>query len=840
MEKKPILLRTIVCLIVVAVFAGAMYPLTPRDYYDVFKASLKNPADKIANELIDDAVARQKKDPNLFQSQALLAAADNKGVNLAEMVEGSDLNNNRDVMSLIRKKASSSIRLGLDLNGGVEFYLELVPEKTEDAEKLRDMEENFNHYRDVAVEQLRKRLENLKIFEAELAPSGEKHIVLRAPIVTNDEKAKLRDLIQMSARLHFRLVENASPEELERYKLNPGSTPAGTEYMEYTDVDYKTGKPVVRGFLVAIRPEMDGSNIEIARPTRDQFGQRMISLRFNSKGAEDFKRVTQDNVNRQLAIVLDGKLYCAPNINEPIAGGSAQISGSFTDDEVQSIANALQAGSFPFQIKVSAVFDTDPKLGAASVKNGIWTGAVSLLLVAIFMLIYYRFSGFIAILALALNMVLILGALAAFDSTLTLPGIAGIVLTIGMAVDANVLVYERIREELLNGKSLKAAVDAGYDRALSAVLDANITTLITAFILMNVGTGAIKGFAVTLSIGILTSLFTALFVTRLVYDYLLRFTKIENISMLHIFKKTNFDFMKMWKYALGFSGILILIAFIMLGVRGKGVLGIDFTGGTAITFNYKQKGNTSKIADALKKAGFDEPSVTYKSNITASDAQERDKIEVLLRGGKDGDKGVIVGQLLAKEFPELGIMPESARVQHLDGLIGREFTKAAIIAIVLAVIGLGIYIVLRYELVYALASVLALIHDVLTVLAIYLIMGKTIGLTTVAAFLTVIGYSINDTVVIFDRIRENNALKKCATLTENVNLSVNQTLSRTFITSVTTFIVVFVLWLFGGPEIQDFVWVMMLGVLLGTYSSVFLASPMVEFLLRRKNAKGVK
>ena len=410
----------------------------------------------------------------------------------------------------------------------------------------------------------------------------------------------------MSAKLHFRLVKDTAADELARYKADPQSVPSDYEYMEYTEIE--NGKPLVRAYLVDIRPVMDGRNIDRARAMRDQMGQRSISLSFNTQGAEDFKRVTENNIGRQLAIVLDGKLYCAPNIREAIAGGSASISGSFTDEEAQTIANALQAGNFPFSIKVGAVFDTDPKLGLASVKNGVWVGVISLILVAIFMVIYYRLSGMLAVIALGLNILLILGAMAAFDSTLTLPGIAGIVLTIGMAVDANVLVFERIREELNLGKKAKAAVDAGYDRALSSVLDANITTLITAFILMYVGTGAIKGFAITLAIGILSSLFTALFITRLVYDYFFRFLDVEKLSMRQMLKKTNINFIANWKYALIFSGALILLCIVMLGVRGRNVLGIDFTGGTAITYSYAKRGNATAMAQVLKQAGFKEPS----------------------------------------------------------------------------------------------------------------------------------------------------------------------------------------------------------------------------------------
>ena len=831
MNKKPLLLRSLLVLIVVAVFAAAMYPLAERDYYEVFQELLKNPNDKEALDLIKTAREKEKKDKNLFQSQALLSAADEAGVNLAKKVNGKDLHNNRDVMSLIRKKASSSIRLGLDLNGGVEFYLTLKPEDTKDETLKKNMTEDFDRYRDVAVETLRKRLEGQSIYEAEIAPAGKDGIVLRAPIVSKDEKAKLRDLIAMSAKLEFRLVEQDVPAEMrDEMRDDP-------RYMEYTEME--NGKPVIHSYLVALSPEMDGKNITMARAHRDEMtGQLQIMLQFNTAGAEDFKNVTARNVNRQLAIVLDGKLYCAPVIREAIAGGNASISGSFTEEEAKGIADALVSGSFPFKINVDATFDTDPTLGRASVKNGIYVGIISLCLVAVFMVIYYRFSGLISIVALALNIMLILGAMAAFDSTLTLPGIAGIVLTIGMAVDANVLIFERIREELKTGKSLLNAVNAGYDRALSAVLDSNITTLITSFILMYVGTGAIKGFAVTLCIGILSSLFSAVFVTRLVYDYLFRFANFKTLKMMQLVKDSHIDFVKIWRYSLMFSAALVLMLIIVLGVRGKGIMGIDFTGGSAISFNYAKKGSTTAMAQMLKKAGYDEPSVTYKTNIASEDGNG-EFLEIRLRGSKESAENTkaTVCKLLQKNFPSCGIKMEGSNIQQLNGLIGREFTKAAVLAIVLALIGIGAYIVFRYELSYAIASVLALLHDVLVVLAIYLLSGRTLGLTTVAAFLTVIGYSINDTVVIFDRVRENLQLHKGESFSSLVNLSINQTISRTMITSLTTFIVVFIMWIFGGPEISDFVFVMMWGIILGTYSSVFLSAPFVAWRMNRKALK---
>ena len=845
MERGSLIFRTVIVAVVVTVFALSLHPLVQRDYYAVFIEMLRDKKQTPkAQELVAKAKELQKEDPALYQSQALLRVADESGTDLTSLVKASgDIQNNRDVLSLIRKNASSSIRLGLDLNGGVEFYLELVPDEellnrfqtfaNGKGETRADMEQRmkdeFDRYRDNAIEILRNRLEGQKIFEAEIAPSGDRYVALRAPVVAKDEKLKLLELIKMSAQLRFRLVHINNAELVRQYLADPKNfrAPLGYELMSTTEVG-PDRRPEIKYYFVSRRVEMDGKGVSMAYPAKDQWGKRQIDLRFSPQGAEDFARVTTANVHRQLAIVLDGKLYCAPNIKEPITGGGAVISGSFSEDEAKSIADALVSGSFPFQIKVNAVFDTDPKLGAANVSNGIWVGIFSLLCVALFMIVYYRLCGVIAVCALCLNVVLVMGAMAAFDSTLTLPGIAGIILTIGMAVDANVLVYERIREELANGSKLRNAVSMGYERAFSAVFDANITTLLTSFILMFVGTGAVKGFAVTLSIGILSTLFTALFVTRLIFDYILKFSSLEHISMLHIFKNATYRFMKMWRWALLFSGVLILLLAGTLIVRGRSVLGVDFTGGTSVSFSYAEQVPQEEIEKFLRAQGYDEPSVTYKFNAAAQDGK---KVEITVRGDLSQGTGEELAARLNKQFPQARF--EGGLESSIGGLIGHEFIKAALYAIALSLVGIGIYISLRYEFLYAVSGVLMLLHDVAVVLAIYLATGRTLSLSAVAALLTVIGYSINDNVVIFDRMRENIKLGVSKNFGEIVDLSVNQTLSRTMITSVTTFIVVFILFLAGGVAINDFVLIMMLGVILGTYSSVFLAAPTVAYMRRK-------
>ena len=855
MERGSLIFRTAVVIIVAVVFSWSMHPLVQRDYYKTFLGLVKDRKQYAqAEALVDNARKLQKRDKELYPSQALERAAEYGSVNLTKMVKGGDLQNNRDVLSLVRKKASSSIRLGLDLNGGVEFYLKLEELKNIDAEKRRDVENHFDRYRDVAIEILRKRLEAEKIFEAEIAPSGSRHIALRAPVVAKDEKVKLLNIIKASAQLEFRLVHDRSAELVETYlqefrlknpngekadeqKFLRDKAPIGYEFMTVSEMD--ADSPKLRYYYVAEEVEMDGSGVSMAYANKDQWGKRKIDLRFNNEGAANFAGVTRRNVGRQLAIVLDGRLYCAPTVQQAITGGSAEITGSFSEEEVKSIADALVSGSFPFKIEVDAVFDTDPKLGKANVSNGIWVGIFSLACVALFMIVYYRLCGVISVAALCLNVVLIMGAMAAFDCTLTLPGIAGIILTIGMAVDANVLVFERIREELTNGHKLRPAVDMGYSRAFSAVFDSNITTLLTSFILIYFGTGAVKGFAVALCIGILSTLFTALFVTRLIFDYILKFTSLEHISMLQIFKKARYPFMKIFRWALLLSLVLVAALAVTLAIRKTSVLGIDFTGGAAISLNYA-KGHKipshqiEKMLRAKKlkngKPKYNEASVNYKVNSITGE----EKLEISVRGDLPQGTAELTRDLNSA-FKDANF--SGAEESRIGGLIGREFIKAALIAIALSLVGIGIYISLRYEFLYAVSGVLMLIHDVAVVLAIFLMTGRTLSLSAVAALLTVIGYSINDNVVIFDRMRENLKLGVSKDFGEIAELSINQTLSRTIITSVTTFIVVFIMFVAGGAAINDFVFIMMLGVVLGTYSSVFLAAPTVALLRNRGGRK---
>ena len=736
----------------------------------------------------------------------------------------------RDVISLIRKNSAGSIRRGIDLNGGAEFILELVPDPN-DKEKI---EKKFNEYRDIAIETLRKRLTAKNIYEADISPAGGRYISMRVPVVTKEEKATLEKLIKLSAKLQFRLVHLNNDQEIAKYLADKKNYDAPEGYEILESVETKDGKVIKKPYLVEREAQMDGKEIDEAYPTMDQFGQREIILKFKPAGAAQFGKVTGDNVGRLLAIVLDGQLYSAPQIKVAITGGNASITGNFSREDAENVSNALVSGSVPFSMTIQAQSDIDPTIGEATVRDGLYSGIAGMVLVMIFMAVYYMRSGIIANISLLVNAILILGALAAFDVTLTLPGIAGIILTIGMAVDANVLIYERIREEIESKKTVLNAIDLGFDRAYSAIFDSNITTLVVAVILLWQGTGAIKGFAITLAIGVFTTLFTAVFLTRLLFDLMTGFMSVKSLKM-HSFvgRGTHVDFLGLRKYALACSAILILATFIFVGIRGKECLGIDFTGGTQVELSFKEAVPAEKISTFLKSQGF-ENKVTYKTG-SAVDAQK--KLEIIIRdteGGtteKTAEAGAVVMEkvtnALNKEFPAAAFKGETQST--LGALIGQTFMKSALISLILSFAVMIIYLTFRFQFSYSIAGTVVLVHDVIIGVGLYLMCGGQITLNVVAAALTIVGISINDTIVTFDRVRENLTLVKDRSYWDIINLSINQTLGRTILTTSTILMVLVMQLVFGGSGIRDFVSVMLFGLLVGTYSSVFITNLIIAY-----------
>ncbi|MCS7019217.1 MAG: protein translocase subunit SecDF [Cytophagales bacterium] len=582
---------------------------------------------------------------------------------------------------------------------------------------------------------------------------------------------------------------------------------------------------------------LDGEAIKDARQGFDDRGRPDVQMVMNAEGSKIWKKLTGANVNRRIAIVLDNSVYSAPVVQSEIAGGNSSISGNFTIEEAQDLANILKVGKLPAPTRIVEEAVVGPSLGREAIQQGLISVVVGFLAVVIFMAVYYAGAGLVANGALLFNVFFIVGILANFEAALTLPGIAGIVLTIGMAVDANVLVFERIREEMRNQKPMLEAIELGYERAFWSIFDSNLTTLLTAFFLYTLGTGPIKGFAITLIIGIFCSFFTAVYVSRvIIYSLTHRKSGEGKISFatpftLNAFRIQGVDFIGKRKLAYAFSGAIIVIGIILMLVQGLN-LGVDFKGGRTYIVEFNQNVIASEVRSKLS-AAFQGQGTEVKIYDT------NNKVKVTTTYLIDDDSDEADEKVLAalkeglKNYSQLN--PQILSSSKVGATIASDIRDSAIESIFASLLAIFAYIFLRFrKWQFGLGAVLALFHDVLIVMscvAIARLLGFSVEIDQVfvAAILTIIGYSINDTVVVFDRVRESLAggAANKQELVAGMNKAVNDTFSRTIITALTTFLVVFVLFVAGGEVLRGFSFAMLLGVIFGTYSSIFIASAIV-------------
>jgi len=799
------------------------------------------------------------------------------------------------------------VRLGLDLKGGTSFTVEVDESEVRKQAVEKDptlegsaldaaVKADVKKTQGVALEVIRSRVDGLGIAEPEIYPLLDSRIVIRLPGVDVEKRTEAKNSILSVAFLEFRLVHTESDVWVNEL-ISSGMTPPGFNLVSVGNQTYyirdrqsmedrqldraywedlrgfgsrraaefmlekdtlRDGSTVYRPVYIEMRRQLTGSALRDARVEYDQLNRPYISLSFNRAGAERFGKVTaayaprgENNLNsdigRRLAIILDGRLYSAPTIQDAIYSGNAQITGSFSVDEAQRLVNVLRAGALPAPVKIVEERTVDPSLGKDSIESGVRACIYGGITVVVFMSAYYMLAGVVANLSLLLLMILLpfgmwfsSGVLGLFSSggggaaglpVLTLPGIAGIVLTIGMAVDANVLIFERIREELATGKGLAAAITSGYSKVFSTIFDANTTTLLTAVILFWQGSGAIRGFAVTLTAGILVSMLMALVFTRLMLDTIAAKTKLKTLKMLTLFRNTKIDFLGKRVFAIGLSLAIIAVTWIVFISKGQANFGVDFTGGTAITFAFNEKQPVDAVRAALGQAGIQEASVQYHRDLTVTAgaaAQETLEVKVSYENGSAAMEAVKAA------FAEQGY--RDIANDTVGPQIGEELKRKGILSLVLAMLGIIIYIAIRFEFAFAVGAIIALLHDVLITVGIYCLLGRQLSLPIIAALLTIVGYSVNDTIVVFDRIREDIKLMHGkASYREIANLSINQTLSRTVLTSVTTLLTVVMLLVFGGGAINDFALALFIGVLVGTYSSIFVATPVV--LLWHKEKK---
>ena len=625
------------------------------------------------------------------------------------------------------------------------------------------------------------------------------------------------------------------------------------------------------------RPSLEGDVITDARA---DFGQTSayanVSMTMNAEGARDWQRITRDNIGKSIAIVLDGYVYSFPTVQNEIAGGNSQITGNFTVEEAKDLANTLNSGKMPAPARIIQEDVVGPSLGQEAIHDGLWSFVIGFILILVYMIMYYGLTaGLIADFALLCNVFLLAGILSSFSAVLTLPGIAGIVLTMGMAVDANVLIYERIREERRAGKNLRKAIEDGFGNAISAIIDSNVTSFLTGAILAIFGTGPIKGFAVTYMIGIISSFLTAVFVCRLLLE---AYAKKENAKELNFTTKlmqnflqnTKANFIGARKVTYIVSGVLVLVG--ILGVNphimGKLNLGIDFSGGRNYIIRFAEPVNTQEVnaaldnvfMDAKTQAGDEETfalnvitignanQVRISTNYRINDNSETldDEIEALLFAGCQQflPEGITLDEFKSTEInPEIGIMQS----QKVGPAIADDITQSAVWAVLAALVGIFLYVLVRFRnFAFSVGALTGLAHNTLIVLGAYALLWKVMPFSMeidqafIAAILTVIGYSINDTVVIFDRVREYTGLYPKRDRKQNINDALNHTLSRTFSTSMSTLVVLIAIFCFGGETIRGFVFALLIGVVVGTYSSLCVATPLaydIQEAMERRKAK---
>jgi SecD/SecF fusion protein len=805
-------------LIIIVVIVGscilATIPPTNQDLIQEFEHQAKRP-DATLKAITTKARELEKATPN------------RSFANLKEAVGTNDLlsyfpqykerakekkDPNTFILYQVQKAASGKVHLGLDLQGGSQF---LVQMDTNQLSRSADKQSALDN----AVEVLRRRVDKLGVAEPVLQPEGDNRILIQLPGLSDALKDEARKNIETAAFLEFRMVHPNSMELLSQGIIEPG-------YEVLREEVRKTARnPEAHGntYLVSKKAELTGKYVVKAYLERQPLtGEPSIGFELNSEGARLFEELTKEyspkgNKKYQLAIVLDGVLYSAPSINGVIPGGRGQITGSFEAKEAQNLADVLN-NPLEAPVKVVDERSVDPSLGKDAIRSGITAAIVGTLAVAIFMAVYYLLAGVVANIALILNLIILLGVMCSIDTTLTLPGIAGIVLTAGMAVDANVLIFERIREEVAKGKSLKGALAAGYSRAFGTIFDSHVTTLISSLILWGMGTGSIKGFGVALTIGVAASLFTSLVVTRLIFDFLLAKNLIKSLPMMHVIRPTKLDFMKWAKPAFALSWTVILVGLIYgFTVRGHKLLGVDFAGGDKLTMAFTQKVDQGQIRNTLSREGIVDAVPQYQKDISTG----KETLQITCTY-KMGEKAA---EILKKDFPQAGFM--RLGLDNVGPTIGKEIQKTAIVASLLSLFGILVYVAFRYEFSFAVGAVLAVIHDVLMTIGCYWLSGREMNATFVAAVLTIIGFSINDTIVIFDRIREDLKLGVRGSFKDLINQALNQTLSRTIITSGTVFLATLSLFIFGGGAINDFAFTFLVGIITGTYSSIYIASALV-------------
>jgi len=824
----------------------------------------------------DAAVAADKKSVSYFQALRDIGEGRGRAAPVdfrpfffteAQIVREPDqAKRNGIVLKQLMVASQGRLKLGLDLQGGVSFTLKVDPTGVESGEKSAGDKSNVSHAEMVnqALQVMEQRVNQFGVAEPVLRPVGDLSLEVQLPGEDAANNPDIMDALKKPAKLEFRQVHRTErPGETDRehalrslpvdLMLGTASAISTYEVLTLRDVDSRTGEVRMNRYFVKKTADATGKIIKAASGRSDDGISFYVDMKFTDEGSKKFgdltAKIAEGNSRSvgQLAIVLDGKLQSAPTVREAIRSTGATITGNFSREEVINLANVLN-NPLEFPLITQDVTSVGPTLAKDAQGKSVTASLVAVGLVVFFMVGFYVWGGFIAVAGMVLNLLMMLGAMTYFGATITLPGVAALVLTLGMAVDANILILERVREEARAGKDRAVSLREGYNRATWTIVDANLTHLLVALILAFMGTGPVRGFGITLIIGIFTTLFTTLVTCRGLQELALSRGIMSRIFGLPVFKPTlDIPFLKFARVAFIISWAIVALGISELAYKGKEAFGKDFRGGESALVAIAPGANvdTGKIAALASSIGLPDTTVSVQTPVGGGEPTLRIETELT----KDKSKGdfanvaAIVGAIKAKN-PEI-LKDRTASVEKLmlsreaiGGSVSGELRSNAIWSVILALIGIGIYVSLRFETGFGVAAMVATLHDVLMTVALFVFFGGQFNAALIAAILLIIGYSVNDTIVVFDRIREELQNNPGRDLRDVIHFAINRTLSRTILTSATVFLCAVALWAFGAGDVRLYGEVFIYGVLTGTFSSIFIASP-IFYWWHKGDRKGV-
>lgn len=810
--------KILLSLAIVGWAVAELLPLKDRNFADYARAEASVKPAEFA-KYVDEAVARTQAGQTTSDFVALKQIGKERKVDYSQYFPNLRLEaklkniekRNDLLLNELLKRSRRSLQLGLDLQGGVGFTLE-VDEKAAKSDSVEGRKEKLNK----AIEIIHHRIDAFGVAEPIVRSIGENRIEVQLPGVNTKDNPEVLDAVKKPARLDFRVLHPTLTPQ------NSPEVPTGYELMTL-DYEGQRGETSVEEVYVKRIPLMTGEAIANSYARPDMYGKPEVILQFTKEGRQRFAEVTREiaEMGRQsgqpgrLAIVLDGKLYSAPTVREQIDSDSAQISGNFSEREARGLADVLN-NPLDLPLIVKEQYEVGPSLAEDAISSGVKASIIGTALVAAFMITFYTTGGLVSVITLAVNIVIIFGAMASFGATMTLPGLAGIVLTIGMAVDANILIYERMREELAVGKGLAAANQSGFDKALTTIMDAHLVQLIICGIMIWLGTGPIKGFGFTLLIGVLSTLFSVLITAHMVMEMIIDGGWVKKFTMRHLLKHINVDFVKFGKPAFIASWIVVLVGVGVVIHKGKDIYGIDFAGGDFISVKFKQEPGVAQIREAARAAGVTDINITSASAIGGQGDQGT--LNIAIPEGKSD----AVFAALQKSFPNSGL--EKTGSSHIGASIGKEIQWNALKAVAASMAVILLYIALRFEFGFGIGAMFSTLHDILMTIGIFVICGHQFSAPMVAAILCIAGYSINETVVVFDRIREELKLNPTGSLREVVNMAINKVFARTIMTASTTFLAALALFLFGGGVLRDISFTFLVGIVTSTFSAIFIAA----------------